>query len=222
MRTVIGEILPLALVVTVSPLNIIPSILLLFTEKPKRTASAFLLGFVVGVGLVLGVIVVVAGVINLTTGAGSSTWAVAIKGILGIYLIAAGIRKFRARPRGEAHVMLPGWMDSLSSSSPPRALGVGAVLGAANPKNVVVALAAGVVVSTGGLTATQQAISCALYVAIAAAGVAAPIVTVLLLGERSGHVLEEWRHWLERNNTTVMAVLFFVFGVVLLGQAISG
>lgn len=51
MRTVIGEILPLALVVTVSPLNIIPSILLLFTEKPKRTASAFLLGFVVGVGL---------------------------------------------------------------------------------------------------------------------------------------------------------------------------
>ena len=39
MRAVIGEILPLALVVTLSPLNIIPSILLLFSERPVRTAS---------------------------------------------------------------------------------------------------------------------------------------------------------------------------------------
>ena len=36
LKVVIGEILPLALVVTISPLNIIPAILLLFTLRPLR------------------------------------------------------------------------------------------------------------------------------------------------------------------------------------------
>lgn len=222
MRSVLGEVLPLALVVAVSPLNIIPSILLLFSARPRRTATAFLAGFLAGVGLVLGVLIVLVAVLDLKTGTTGSNWTTVIRGALGTYLIVAGVRKFRERPRGEDQAALPGWMDSLSSASPWRAMEVGTVLGAANPKNLVVAMAAAVVVSTAGLSGTQQIISCSVYVAVAAAGVAAPIVAVLLLGDRSGPVLEDWHQWLKENNTTVMAVLFFVFGVVLVGQAIAG
>ena len=53
MKIVVGEILPLALVVTLSPLNVIPVILLLFTARPLLRASCFLAGFVVGVAGVL-------------------------------------------------------------------------------------------------------------------------------------------------------------------------
>ena len=34
MKVVVAEILPLALVVTISPINVIPVILLLFTKRP--------------------------------------------------------------------------------------------------------------------------------------------------------------------------------------------
>ena len=54
MRVVIGDILPLALVVTVSPLNVIPVILLLFTTRPVLQSSLFLAGFTLGVAVVLG------------------------------------------------------------------------------------------------------------------------------------------------------------------------
>jgi len=65
LRVVIGEILPLALVVTISPLNIIPAILLLFTSKPLVSALSFLAGFVAGVAVVLGLLVALGGAADL-------------------------------------------------------------------------------------------------------------------------------------------------------------
>ena len=43
------EILPFALVVTISPINVIPVILLLFTTKPLFNALCYLAGFIAGV-----------------------------------------------------------------------------------------------------------------------------------------------------------------------------
>ena len=49
MKVVVGEIVPLALVVTISPVNVIPVILLLFTKRPLATSACFLAGLVSGV-----------------------------------------------------------------------------------------------------------------------------------------------------------------------------
>ena len=67
LKVVIGEILPLAFVVTISPLNIIPAILLLFTSKPLTNALNFLAGFVAGVALVLVLLISVGEAVNLST-----------------------------------------------------------------------------------------------------------------------------------------------------------
>lgn len=56
--TFIGEILPFAVIVMVSPFNIIAAILLLFSKRPVLNATCYLGGFVIGV---IGVIAVVAG-----------------------------------------------------------------------------------------------------------------------------------------------------------------
>jgi hypothetical protein len=48
MREVIGEVLPLAVVVMVSPINIVAAILLLFSSRPIGGATAYLLGFAAG------------------------------------------------------------------------------------------------------------------------------------------------------------------------------
>ena len=222
LKAVIGEILPLALVVTISPLNIIPAILLLFTKKPLTNALNFLAGFVVGVASMLALLVPLGGAVNLSTDNGHSTWAGILKLALGAYLLFAAVKKFRGRPRGGDQGSLPKWMDGIAGYSSTKALGAGVLLGAFNPKNIVVGLASAAAIAAGGLSPAQQAIAGGIYVLVAVLGVVAPIVVMLSLGDRAQGVLEGWNMWLRQNNAVVMSVLFVVFGVVLIGQGIGG
>ena len=113
-------------------------------------------------------------------------------------------------------------MDGIGEYTPGRSLGAGAVLGAFNPKNVVVALATAAAIAAGGLSAGQRVAASAVYVFVAVLGVAAPILVMLSLGERAPEVLEGWNVWLRHNNASVMSVLFVIFGVVLIGQGVAG
>src|ERR1019366_10581166 len=92
LKVVIGEILPLALVVTISPLNIIPAILLLFTSRPLANALNFLAGFVGGVALLLGLLICLGTTIDLSPDSGRSTWTGILKLVLGTYLLGAAVR----------------------------------------------------------------------------------------------------------------------------------
>ncbi len=222
LKVVIGEILPLALVVTISPLNIIPAILLLFTSKPLANALNFLIGFVGGVGLVLVLLISIGGAVNLSTDDGHSSWAGILKLILGLYLLYAAVKKFRGRPRTGEEGSLPKWMDGIAGYSPGKSLGAGLALGALNPKNLVVGLAGAAAISAGGLSAAQQVVAGAVYLSVAVLGVLAPIAVTVSLGDRAHEVLEGWNVWLRQNNATVMSVLFVVFGIVLIGQGIAG
>ena len=46
--SVLTELIPLALVVALSPLSIIPAVLVLHTPRPRPTGLAFLVGWLVG------------------------------------------------------------------------------------------------------------------------------------------------------------------------------
>ena len=222
MRVVVGEVLTLALVVTLSPLNVIPAVLLLFTKKPLAGACSFLVGFLVGVAVVLGAFVAIADAIDLSLRSGHSAWPGILKLALGLYLVVAAVGKFRGRPKPGEEGSMPKWMDGIAGYTPAKAFGAGLVLGAVNPKNVVVGLAAAVTIASADLPAAQQVGACTVYVVIAILGVLAPILAMLLLGDRAPAVLQGWRSWLAHNSATVMSVLFLVFGVVLIGQGIGG
>jgi hypothetical protein len=40
--------------------------------------------------------------------------------------------------------------------------------------------------------------------------------------DKAQEVLNGWRSWLGQNNGVVLAVLFLIFGVVLIGKGIAG
>jgi hypothetical protein len=220
-RVVVGEILPLALVVTISPINVIPVILLLFTKRALVNASCFLVGFIAGVAAVLVAFVVIAEVVDRSPGSGHSTWMAILKMALGAYLLVAAVRKFRSRPRDDEEGVMPKWMDGIAGFRPGRSLGAGLVLGSVNPKNVVVGLAAAATIASAAISRGQQIGAISIYVVVALLGVAAPIVVTAFLGDRSPKVLDGWKVWLAQNNATVMSVLFLIFGVVLIGQGIE-
>ena len=56
MRTVIGDFLPVALGVAISPVPIIAVILMLLAPNATASSVAFLLGWVVGITLVVGLV----------------------------------------------------------------------------------------------------------------------------------------------------------------------
>jgi len=218
MRQVIGGVLPFAVIVMVSPINIVAAILLLFSKRPMRNAGCYLAGFVVGLTLVVTGLTALAGAVHLDHG-GTRARGVSIALVaLGAWLIIQAVRKFRGRPTGDDEATLPAWMDGIAAFSPWRSLAVGAGVGAANPKNIAVALGAAATISAAGLAGGQQAVVLAVYVVIACSGVAAPLVAMLVLGARGPAVLEEWKAWLTRNNPAMMAVIFLFFGVYLIGK----
>jgi hypothetical protein len=209
-------------IVMVSPINIVAAILLLFSRRPLANASWYLAGFVAGVAGVVAVLTVVADAIGLSRDADRSTGASALLVALGAYLLLVAVRKFRSRPGPGEEPALPKWMDGIAGFGPGRSLGIGAAIGAGNPKNIAVGLGAAVTVSSAGLAASAQALTIAIYVVLASSGVAAPIVAMLVLGDRAPAVLEDWKGWLTRNNAAMMAVIFLFFGVYLIGKNLGG
>ena len=221
MNGVLGAILPLAIAVTISPVPIVAEILLLFTEKPVANATAYLAGFLVGVAAVLGVLVVVANAIDLTRSGPSRGVAIAELAV-GILLFRGAIRRFRSRPAEGEMAPEPKWMSGIEAFRPGRSLGVGTAIGAANPKNIAVGIAAAAAISAAGLHTGQTVAAIVCYVVVAGLGVAAPLVVTVVARDRAKVVLDGWKAWLGHNNPAVMAVLFLVFAVVLIGRGIAG
>ena len=222
MRNLVGDLLPLALVVTVSPINIVAAILLLFSKRPIANAAIYLLGFVLGVAAMLSGITALADAIGIAPGSERSQGASALLLALGLVLIVVGVRKVSHRRGLEQEPDQPRWMKGIDDFGAGRSFLVGASVGALNPKNIAVAFATAVIVATAQLPVGQQVGVIAIYTLIASLGVATPIVAALALGDRSESVLSSWRQWLDRNSGTVMAVIFLFFGVLLLGKGISG
>jgi threonine/homoserine/homoserine lactone efflux protein len=221
-RSAIGDLLPLALVVTVSPINIVAAILLLFSKLPIANATIYLLGFALGVAAMLTGVTALADAIGLSPGSGRSRVTSALLLTLGVVLIAVGVRKLSHRPGPEEEPDQPRWMKGIGDFGTGQSFLVGASVGALNPKNIAVAFASAVIVATAQLPVGQQVGVIATYTLIASIGVATPIVAALALGDRSESVLSGWRQWLDRYNGTVMAVIYLFFGVILLGKGIAG
>ena len=221
LRAVIGDLLPLAIAVTISPVPIIAEILLLFTKKPVTNAASYLIGFTIGVAGLLGLLVAIAGTVDLSPGSGPSRGASILRLVLGAFLLMAARRRFRDRPKPGEDAAMPKWMDGIAAFAPGKSLAVGVAIGALNPKNVVVGLAAALSIASAGLSTGQQIGAVAVYAVVAILGVAAPLVVTLAMRDKAQEVLDGWRSWLGRNNGVVLAVLFLIFGVVLIGKGIA-
>ena len=85
MAAVIGDILGFAIGIAVSPVPIAAVILMLFASKARVTGPSFLIGWLIGITLVVTVVLFVPG-LGGDTGEPSTTTGV-IKGILGLLLL---------------------------------------------------------------------------------------------------------------------------------------
>ena len=222
MGQAIGNFLPSAVGVAISPLPIVAVVLMLVTARGRLNGPAFVAGWCVGLGLVGAVVLAVAGGADASTESGPATWVDVLYLILGLLLILVAAKQWRGRPHGEEEPPTPKWMGALDGFTPVKAGGAGVVLSALNPKNLLLAIAGAAAIAQTGVSAGEQVVSYVIFVLIASIGVAAPVVIYFAMGERSQNLLDELKTWLARNNAVIMAVLMLIIGVKLIGNAISG
>ncbi len=222
MGEAIGQLLPLAVGVALSPMPIVAVVLMLVGARARSNGPAFIVGWVLGIGIVGTIVLLVAGPSAADDSGQPATWASWLKLVLGVLLVLLAIRQWQGKPTASDEVPTPKWMGAIDGFTPVKALAVGAFLSGINPKNLLLIIGAATTLGQTGLSAGDQAIAWLVFIVIASIGVAAPVVIYFALGDRAPVLLGRLQRWMIHNNAAIMAVLFLVIGAKFIGDAIAG
>ena len=221
MRSVIGEILPMSVAIAIGPLAIIAAVLMLLSPQARSTSSSFLVGWVIGITVAVVSFTLLSVMLPEPDSGSTSPVVGVIKFILGGLLLVVAALQWRNRPVEGEKAELPKWMSAIDSMTADKALGLGFLLAAVNPKNLLLAASAGVIVGSAALSFRQAAVVVTIYVVLAACTVLVPVFAYLFASARISRPLDELGTWLVDNSNLIMAVLFLVLGVAMIGKGIS-
>jgi protein-S-isoprenylcysteine O-methyltransferase Ste14 len=213
--SVLTKLIPLGLVIALSPITVIPAVLVLHAPRPRPSGLAFLTGWVLGLVVLTAVFVGASDLLGDLHHA-PPRWASWLRVVLGSALIAFGVFSWLTRRR---HTKTPGWLRSFSKLTPVRAGVTGAVLGL-RPEVLILSAAAGLAIGTGGLSVAGGWITGAVFVIVSASTVAIPILAYVGAGDRLDDALERLKNWMEENHGAMMAVILVVIGLIVLYNGI--
>jgi hypothetical protein len=211
--SVLATLIPLALVIAISPLSVIPAVLTLQTPRPRPTSLAFLGSWLLGLTALTAIFVASSSALE---GLRKSppTWASWSRVVVGLALIAFGIYQWLTR---HGHTESPRWMRSFTTLTPGRAVLIGLILVVIRLEVLVMCALAGLAIGGSGLGVAALWISAAIFVALAASTVAIPILAYAAAGPRRlEEPMERLKDWMERNNAALLAAILVLIGLVVL------
>ena len=210
------KLVALAAVIALSPITVIPAVLVLHAPRPRPTSLAFLGGWVAGLAALTALFV---GGSELLGGLHKAppTWASWLRVAMGSALIALGVFHWLTRHRRGS---MPRWMRSFSALNPLRAGVTGAVLVVLRPEVLLLCAAAGLAVGNSDLSAAGQLVAAAFFVVVAGSTVAIPILSYAGAGDRLDDTLERVKVWMEENHGALLAIILVLIGLMVLYNGI--
>ena len=207
-------LLLLALALALQPWSVLAAVLLVTSEGGVAKAVAFAAGWVLALSVVA---IAVAALYPATPEvASSSPWLSWVQLASGAAL--GGWLLVRSRgpdvPKSDAQ---PQWMTRLDSMS----LWPAFVLGAFLPNYVVVVAAVGNVLQAG-LSQVWTVVVLILFIAMASAGVAIPLLVLVFRREDAPLIYQRWREWLTANGQALMRGVLAAVAVVLTAKGVVG
>jgi hypothetical protein len=217
---VLGDLLPLGLGIAISPMPVSAVIVLLLSERRQLTSIGFLLGWIAGVGLLTALWTWLSGLLPRTRFDRSEPLFAAIEIVLGLVLLVVSIRQWTASvPEGAPAV--PRWVAAIETIKPWEGLGIGAVYAAFRPKNLVLATAAGLVISSGRISFAESVVALAVFTAVASATLALPIIAWFAQVKGIRKLLGRLRERLVTSMHVITGTALLLLGVVLIGMGIA-
>jgi threonine/homoserine/homoserine lactone efflux protein len=221
MGEVIGQLLPTAVGVMLSPLPIVGVILMLLSNKAKVNGPMFLIGWLAGLAIVVGVVVAFVDPDRLNQSSGEpSTFNGLLHLALGALLLLLAAKQLKGRPKKGESPEMPKWMAKMQDASPIVAFGMGAFLSGLNPKNLIFDIAAAAAIVAGDLSSSQQIVAVVIFIILASLTIGVPVLWYLVAGESAKAKLDVLRGYLVQYNWIIMCVLFLVLGAKFIGQAL--
>lgn len=205
-------LVPLGLVVALSPITVIPAVLVLQASRPRPTGLAFLAGWAVGLAAVIAVCVQLSHSLS-DAHKSPPEWASWLRVVLGAALIVFGIYRWFTRHNSTDS---PGWMKKIATVTPARAAAMGAALVVVRPDVVLICVPAGLAIGTAGLGLEGDWLAAAFFVIVAASTVAIPTLAYAIAGDRLDDTMRRLKDWMEKNNAALMAVIMVVIGAMVL------
>lgn len=221
MGNVVGEILPYAMAVAISPIPIIAVVLTLLSPKAKAASVGLLAGWVAGIIVTVALFILVSEMLPEDRSDGWMPILGTIKIALGAVFLFMAIRQWRSRPRKGMEVTLPTWMQAIDKASVMSAAVIGFLLSAVNPVNLLMLASAGLTIGSSELSGGSLAIVVAVFVAIAASTMVIPVVGYLLAARKLARPLGLLRGWLARYNAIIVALLLLGVGVYMIFQGLA-
>jgi threonine/homoserine/homoserine lactone efflux protein len=217
----LGDLLPAAVGIALSPLPIAAVILMLFSARARVNGLLFIAGWIAGL-MVVGSAVLVLGGGSSGSSDDPSPASLWLKVILGAALLILGFRDWRSRPDADAEPATPKWMASVDAFAPWKAFLLAILLSGVNPKNLALDIAGVTTIAQADLTQAAEWLWLAVFVVLASLTVVAPVAYYLVAGARAEGTLTAMKTWLIRHNAAVIGVLLLVFGVKLLAEGVQG
>jgi len=217
----IGSLLVSAAAVALSPIPIIAIVVVLGTPKARTAGPAFALGWVVGIAVVATASVLLladADDPNSSTATGINWVDVGV----GVLFLGMAAKQWGKRPEPGQAPETPGWMARLDSLNAGRAVGLGLVLSALNPKNLALTFTAAASIAAAGLSDADTAIAIAVFVIVGSITVAGAVVVYLIDAERAARPLEAVKGFMSDHNAVIMMVILLLLGLKLLGNGVGG
>lgn len=212
----LSRLIPLALVIALSPLSIIPAVLVLHAPKPRPSGVAFLTGWLASLAATTAIFVAASGGLAFLHRS-PPTWASWVRVGLGAALVAFGIYRWATR---RSHSEMPGWMRSLENVTPARAAFFGALLAVVRPEVLLASAAAGLTIGGPDLGVTGSWTAAVIFVVTAASSVAIPIVAYVAAGDRLDEPLTRLKNWMDQHNAVLVAAVLVLIGLLVLYHGI--
>lgn len=217
----IGAALPAAMAITLSPFPVIGIVLILAGSRGRVNGPLFAAGWIVGLTAVTTLVVVVFGDANApdSTSSALANWG---RMLAGAGLVVLGLRKWWTRPLADDDHPVPGWMASLDSATPGKAVILGLASSGANPKILVLSAAAATSMVEVGVNGADLAMAVVVFVLVGSLTVVGAVVLSFVGGTRGAALLDKVRVFMVDNSTAITVVILLILGVKVLGDGLAG
>lgn len=217
MQSLIPTVFGLGLAIAVcSPVSVVTVIVLLTMPSGRRRGIAFVLGWLVAIGVIAAVVVGFAHGQDFsshqTTPSRAASWA---EIVVGLIVVLAALRVLRrGKPRTTSieapESDTPKWLMRLDRTNWLLAVVVGAFM-----LTYSLTIAAAAEILKANVSAGDDAIAFGVFAVASILSIVAPIAVALLAPDRADQRLASWRRWLLGNARLIGLVALVVIGVAL-------
>lgn len=221
----LGDVLPLAMAIGLSPFAIVTAVVLLLADGGRSKAALFALGWMLTIIAITLVAVLVVDGYDESDPVATENSVNVLQIALGVAFWGLAWKSWRSRPgpgtERDTVSRQAKMLDKMGRISHVGALGFGLLQSVVVVKNIPLALSGGARIGEANLAVGQAAIAVIVFGVLASAGMIVLVVAAVVGGQRLDGPIASIKQWLEDNMSTIGIVVMLLIGAFLVGNGLA-